>query len=176
MGLRDKFKPLHKRREFACGFVLVENHILFSWTQARSHRDAFGGMPPKFCSAQRICFKHLIKTKSLAPPKTHFSPPNLKTWLLACMTLSMRSFFHRKNRSVACLCFTLLQKSHVFVKSVYWVSRIEKSWNSFGKLAINAFAVQKCYIIFSLKTTILPTLKNIWMPSAIFCLLLVITG
>jgi len=57
--------------------------------QVSRHGGAFGGsypeiffVPPKFCYAQNICFKHMIKIK-IFPPKNVLSPPNLKTWLRA---------------------------------------------------------------------------------------------
>jgi len=39
-----------------------------------------GSAPPNCIVPTKICFKHIIKTKS-CPPKMYFAPPNLKTWL-----------------------------------------------------------------------------------------------
>jgi len=52
--------------------------------QARRHGGAFGGnypqifiVPPNFVVLRKICFKHMIKTKSF-PLKMHFAPQTSK--------------------------------------------------------------------------------------------------
>jgi len=55
------------------------------WAFGAMHPKDFCALPPNFIVPRKICFKHVNTTKTL-PPKGVFSPPpNLETWLRACL-------------------------------------------------------------------------------------------
>jgi len=53
--------------------------------EIRGHPPFFCS-PPNFLVPSEICFKHVIR--KILPPKKCIFPPNLKTWLRACLVYS----------------------------------------------------------------------------------------
>jgi len=65
----------------------------YVFDQARSHGGAFEGnatlnffcAPRNFVAPKKNCFKTYSKGKNRSPLKMYCAPPNLETWLRACL-------------------------------------------------------------------------------------------